>query len=103
MNKEHLTRVFVGIAESVREVSEEEKALLESRAEQIIEYEKMLRERAAKLSEALLEPASVVFQPLKYRTPETIKRDIKHEKNPMRLKQLNQELNASYKFYKGGK
>lgn len=37
---------------------------------------------------------------LEYRPPEEIKRDIKYEKNPMRLKQLNQELNASYKFYK---
>ena len=34
------------------------------------------------------------------RTPEAIKKDIKHEKNPMRLKQLNQELNKSYKIYK---
>ena len=34
-----------------------------------------------------------------YRTPETIKKDIKHKKNPMRLKQLNQELNKSYKIY----
>ena len=34
------------------------------------------------------------------RTPEMIKKDIKHEKNPMRLKQLNQELNKSYKIYR---
>lgn len=34
------------------------------------------------------------------RQPETIKKDIKHEKNPMRLKQLNQELNKSYKIYR---
>jgi hypothetical protein len=34
------------------------------------------------------------------RTPPEIKKDIKHEKNPMRLKQLNKELNESYKFYK---
>ena len=34
------------------------------------------------------------------RVPEQIKRDIKHEKNPMKLKQLNQELNASYKYWK---
>ena len=34
------------------------------------------------------------------RTPEEIKKDIKHEKNPMRLKQLNKELNESYKVYK---
>lgn len=34
------------------------------------------------------------------RSPEEIKKDIKHEKNPMRLKQLNKELNESYKEYK---
>ena len=34
------------------------------------------------------------------RTPEEIKRDIKHEKNPMRLKQLNRELNDSYKYWR---
>lgn len=34
------------------------------------------------------------------RSPEEIKRNIKHEKNPMRLKQLNKELNESYKAYK---
>ena len=33
------------------------------------------------------------------RSPEEIKKDIKHEKNPMRLKQLNKELNESYKVY----
>lgn len=40
-------------------------------------------------------PAKVSCRP-----PETIKKDIKHEKNPMRLKQLNQELNKSYKIYR---
>ena len=35
-----------------------------------------------------------------YRPPVEIKRDIKHEKNPMRIKQLNQELNKSYKAYR---
>ena len=34
------------------------------------------------------------------RSPAEIKKDIKHEKNPMRLKQLNKELNESYKVYK---
>lgn len=34
------------------------------------------------------------------RSPEEIKKDIKHVKNPMRLKQLNRELNESYKAYK---
>ena len=39
-------------------------------------------------------PAKASCRPL-----ETIKKDIKHEKNPMRLKRLNQELNKSYKIY----
>ena len=34
------------------------------------------------------------------RIPAEIKKDIKHERNPMRLKQLNKELNESYKVYK---
>ena len=34
------------------------------------------------------------------RPPAEIKKDIKHEKNPMRLRQLNKELNESYKAYK---
>lgn len=34
------------------------------------------------------------------RPPAEIKKDIKREKNPMRLKQLNKELNESYKAYK---
>ena len=55
------------------------------------------RERATKLSEAVID--AVGYMP-NYRPPEEIKRDIKYEKNPMRLKQLNQELNISYKFYK---
>lgn len=34
------------------------------------------------------------------RPPVEIKKEIKHEKNPMRLKQLNRELNESYKVYR---
>lgn len=34
------------------------------------------------------------------RPPEEIKKQIKYEKNPMRLKQLNRELNESYKVYR---
>jgi hypothetical protein len=33
----------------------------------------------------------------KERTIADVKKDIKHEKNPMRLKQLNKELNELYK------
>lgn len=67
--------------------------------DKVRQIEQELRERAAKLSESL--PTNLIDT--SHRPPETIKRDIKHEKNPMRLKQLNQELNYSYKFYKGGK
>lgn len=34
------------------------------------------------------------------RPPVEIKRDIKHEKTPMRLQQLNKELNKSYKVHR---
>lgn len=34
------------------------------------------------------------------RPPAEIRKDIKHEKNPLRLRQLNKELNESYKAYK---
>lgn len=34
------------------------------------------------------------------RPPEKIKRDIKHERNPMRLKQLQKELNSSYVYWR---
>ena len=34
------------------------------------------------------------------RTPEEIKKEIKHEKNPMRLKQLHKELNSSYIYWR---
>lgn len=34
------------------------------------------------------------------RSPEEIKKQIKYEKNPMRLKQLNRELNDSYNMYR---
>lgn len=37
------------------------------------------------------------------RTPVEIKKDIKREKNPMRLKQLNKELNDAYKSRIGRK
>lgn len=35
------------------------------------------------------------------RTPEVIKKELKYEKNPMRIKQLNQELTAAYRSLKG--
>lgn len=35
------------------------------------------------------------------RTTEDIKRDLKYEKNPMRIKQLNEELNRAYIKKKG--
>lgn len=34
------------------------------------------------------------------RPPSEIKKELKHEKNPMRIKQLNKELTESYKRYR---
>jgi hypothetical protein len=64
-------------------------------------------ERCLGLWKAVDESAAVVAKQLSDleppdlpRTPAEIKKDIKHEKNPMRLKQLNKGLNESYKAYK---
>lgn len=45
---------------------------------------------------------SVEFIEPKERTISDIKKEIKHEKNPLRLKQLNKELNMKYKELKSG-
>lgn len=54
-----------------------------------------------------LEPKSASiefdFREPKERTISDIKKEIKHEKNPLRLKQLNKELNAKYKELKSGR
>jgi len=70
------------------------------------ELQKELDEFASRLREEiepLVQSMEIVFD--KYmvdaeRTPEEIKRDIKHEKNPMRLKQLQKELNSSYVYWR---
>lgn len=59
--------------------------------EGVIVVECALDELIKKLQEDL--PAFI-------RSPEEIKKQIKYEKNPMRLKQLNRELNDSYKMYR---
>lgn len=70
------------------------------------ELQKELDALASKLREEiepLVQSMEIVFD--KYvvdaeRPPEEIKRDIKHEKNPMRLKQLQKELNSSYLYWR---
>lgn len=48
----------------------------------------------------LIRELQALFETYNVRPPEEIKKQIKHEKNPMRLKQLNRELNDSYKVYR---
>ena len=76
---------------------EEATILMENYLAKVRRYEQELREMSSKLTSVIDE---AVYYSIKYRPPVEIKRDIKHEKNPMRLKQLNQELNESYKYYK---
>ena len=51
-----------------------------------------------------LEPYAELFKNLKelegIRPPSEIKKELKHEKNPMRIKQLNRELTESYKRHR---
>ena len=52
------------------------------------------------VDDALEELIEMISKTYNIRPPEEIKKQIKYEKNPMRLKQLNKELNDSYKFYR---
>lgn len=59
-------------------------------------------EQLAKTLNDVAEKLSDLFESLPDlpRPPAEIKKEIKYEKNPMRLKQLNRELNESYKTYR---
>lgn len=64
-----------------------------------VAFEKALEEAI----QPLLQSMEIFFDEycLDYeRPPEEIKRDIKHERNPMRLKQLQKELNSSYVYWR---
>lgn len=76
------------------------------------EEPKTIHEATVELSTALSDLANAVMEQLKpvleilQKNPEMfmqnrcstqIKRELKHEKNPMRIKQLNKELNEAYK------
>lgn len=67
---------------------------LKSLGETMQEIVKAVAMNAEKIECELVEPEDMP------RTPEEVKKTIKYEKNPMRLKQLNKELNESYKAYK---
>jgi hypothetical protein len=85
--RETLQRVAIVSNTNVQEVVSEFKKLWQAVGETIVEIVEQMGDIFAELPDLP-------------RTPTEIKKDIKHEKNPMRLKQLNQELNESYKVYR---
>lgn len=50
-------------------------------------------------SQALI-PLSDLSNDISLRTPDVIKKELKHAKNPMEIKRLNKELTAYYKEHK---
>lgn len=64
------------------------------------ELKKSLMNCCAVVNDALEELKRELQEIYNVRPPVEIKKEIKHEKNPMRLKQLNRELNESYKVYR---
>lgn len=87
-------------------ITSEDEAALDNYRNAIQEMIKDLKpvyEKALEFSKEMISTVNEVLPEIMQRTPEAIKRDIKHEKNPMRLKQLNRELNLSYKFWRKGK
>lgn len=61
-----------------------------------------VRELCRQISNAMQQVTTISVKGI-HRTPVEIKKDIKREKNPMRLKQLNKELNDAYKSRIGRK
>lgn len=86
--------------ELIRELSEQMAVSSEEIKKSLEEVMKNLKELSRNLSESM----EFVFDELDLenmeRTPEEIKKEIKHEKNPMRLKQLHKELNSSYIYWR---
>lgn len=91
------------------EMDERTQELLKQVAKSINMSVQEVVERCGVLMQAAREAVSAVAEqigdafaelPDLPRPPAEIKKDIKYEKNPMRLKQLNKELNESYKVYK---
>ena len=48
-------------------------------------------------------PLSQIASDIPLRTPDVIKKELKHAKNPMEIKRLNKELTAYYKDHKKSK
>ena len=61
-----------------------------------------VRELCRQISNAMQQVTTISVKGIP-RTPVEIKKDIKREKNPLRLKQLNKELNNAYKSRIGRK
>ena len=85
--QEALQQIAVVMNINVQEVVEKWRELWQAVGESLVSFAEEIGDIVAKLSDLP-------------RPPEEIKKDIKYEKNPMRLKQLNKELNESYKAYK---
>lgn len=86
------------IDEHTQEVFQQIAAIL---SESIDEAKRTSNETVAPALENVRSIGSVVEETLDLpRPPVEIKKDIKHEKNPMRLQQLDKELNESYKAYR---
>ena len=76
-------------------------AALERFGEELKKAAQELKERVVPHITAALREAVEAFEAIETRPPETIKRELKHEKNPMRQKQLQKELNEAYQRRKG--
>lgn len=88
--------------ERTREALQQAAAVLGMSVQEVVERCEALWQAVGEAVEVVAEQIGDAFAELPDmpRPPAEIKKDIKYERNPMRLKQLNKELNESYKFYK---
>lgn len=94
-------------SEEFRNAIERLSVIHEESAERLLEQTSKVCESFAEYVEQIIESLVLRAEALEYldevwnvRPPSEIKKELKHEKNPMRRKQLNRELNESYRLYR---
>lgn len=93
MNEDDLEKCIVYISYQTGCTKDEVREAIQRMLMVSEELDRRMSECALRLSE-LFDTVGIMIE---NRPPEVIKKELKYEKNPMRIKQLNKELNEAYR------
>lgn len=94
MNEDDLEKCIVYVSNVTGYTKDEVREAIQRMVGASEELVKQMSECALKITEELFGTVGIT---LESRPPEVIKKELKYEKNPMRIKQLNKELNEAYR------